>query len=79
MANFNLRPDDDWRFFYEGISMETIREHRMCGRRKGLIGRTSMLYDDDCMAACGCLEATDTKSAGVHFHKFHVTQPSQQK
>ena len=39
----------------------------MCGGRKGLIGRTSVLHDDNCMAPCGCLETTDTKSAGFTF------------
>ena len=73
MAKFNSRPDDDWRISYEGIrmsSMETIRECRRCGRRSRLIGQTSVLYDDDCMAACGCLGIYDMKSAGFTFRSF---------
>ena len=72
MAKFNLRPDDDWRISYEGIqmSMETIRARRRCGRQNGLIGQTSMLYDDDCMAVCGCSGIHDTKSVGFTFRSF---------
>ena len=44
--------------------MEAIRECRRCERRNGLIGQTSVLYDDDCMAVCGCFGIHDKKSAG---------------
>ena len=47
--------------------METIRERGRHGRRNGLIGQTSMLYDDDCMAAWN---AEETKSAGFTFRSF---------
>ena len=34
---------------------------------KRIIGRTSLLYDDDGLAACDCLGIYDTKSAGFTF------------
>ena len=70
MANFNIRPDDDWYIFYEGMSVEIIRECRRYAKRNGLIGWTSMLYDDGCMAACGCLGILDMKIAGFTFRSF---------
>ena len=31
---------------------------------------TSVLYDDDCMVACGSLGIHDTKSVGFTFRRF---------
>ena len=46
------------------MSMETIIERRRWERRNGVIGQTSMLYDDDdCMAAYGCLGTHASKQA----------------
>ena len=70
MAKLNSRPDEDWCISYKGMSMETIRECRRYGRRNGLIGEALLLYDDDCMAACGCLGIHDTKSVGFTFRSF---------
>ena len=36
----------------------------------GKFGQTSVLYDDDCMAACVCLGIYDRESAGFTFRIF---------